>query len=396
MTGAWTRAVDEFIHSPVEVSAAFVAIAGALSPAFKAGRRFWMNIWARLRSKPVVPTETLRMVQDVHSSFWGLGSVGGVPAMQVVLDGHVTDISGNPNRILSVEIPKPLTHADMVLLSNGHDARRPQILAPHECAEIRVCFFLQPVVGEKGKSWKSPVILVDQYGNRHKIKNCVFRSLVVDKPEPPKDPEEYPYEMADPIEKEVVSVLKAELSRYAMCGRICGGLGSIQIIYQGHPMTGVGGDSWTPNSPLNQVIVTDPENASLTSDNLEVLVGFYRGLRTDAERARFVKVLLDRLDAKRGYLAVSYFIIAALWKIGRYADGLHKAKRDLPENETRVFGLSNVLMLLNGLLKYRYPDFSNHMLDETERMIHGLKEHTFLIPAKLAAVRARRLQEKAT
>jgi hypothetical protein len=223
----------------------------------------------------------------------------------------------------------------------------------------------------------------------------VFRSLVSDKPEPPKDPEEYPYEIADPIEKEVVSVLKAELSRYAICGRICGGLGSIQLVYQGRAMTGVGADSWTPNSPLNQVIVADPENASLKSDNVEVLEGFYRGLHSDKERARFVRVLLDRLVAKRGYLAVSYFIVAVLWKVGFYVEALQKAERDLPENETRVFGLSNVLMLLNGLLRYQYPDFSTQMLDETERMIHGLKEHTFLIPAKLAAIRARRLQEKA-
>jgi len=219
---------------------------------------------------------------------------------------------------------------------------------------------------------------------------------VSDKPEPPKDPEEYSYEIADPIEKEVVSVLKAELSRYAICGRICGGLGSIQMVYQGSPMTVVCCDSLTSNSPLNQLIVADPENASLNSDNLEVLVGFYRGLHSDKERARFAKTLLDRLNANRGYLEVSYFIVAVLWKVDWYVEGLQKAKRDLPENETRVFGLSNVLMLLNGLLKYRYPDFSNQMLDETERMTHGLKEHTFLIPAKLAAIRARRLQEKAT
>ena len=49
-------------------------------------------------------------------------------------------------------------------------------------------------------------------------------------------------------------------------------------------------------------------------------------------------------------------------------------------------------MLLNGLLKFRYPDFTSEMLDEIERMIHGLTEHTFLIPAKIAAIRASRLQ----
>lgn len=85
----------------------------------------------------------------------------------------------------------------------------------------------------------------------------------------PKEPEEFPYEITDPIEKEVVSVLKAELGRYQMCGRLVGGLSSVHIVYQGRAFTGVGGDSWTPDSPINQVIVADPEAASLKSDNLE-------------------------------------------------------------------------------------------------------------------------------
>jgi len=342
----------------------------------------------RLRS---VQLETLRVVQDVRSSFWGLGSVGHIPAMQVCFDAHVTDISGKPNRILGAEILKPLTHADIVSISNNHDARRPQVLNPHETAELRVSFFVQPVVAVTGKEWRSTVILIDQHGNRHQLKNCLFRSIKSGKPPEPKDPEEHPFSIADPIEKEVVSVLKAELTRYGVCGRICGGLGSVQLIYQGHAFTGVGGDSWSPNSPLNQIIVSDPDAASICSDNLEALMEFYRGLGSDQERQLFVQSLLDRLAANKGYLAVSYFIVAVLWSVGSLPEALEKTKRDLPENETRVFGLSNVLMLLNGLLKYRYPDFTNDMLDTIERMTHGLTEHTFMIPAKIQAIRTRRL-----
>jgi len=79
--GTLSRVIDEFIHSPVEVLAALVLIVTAISSAFNAGRKFWTNIWARLRSKPVVPSETLRMVQDVQSSFWGPASVAGDAAM---------------------------------------------------------------------------------------------------------------------------------------------------------------------------------------------------------------------------------------------------------------------------------------------------------------------------
>lgn len=337
--------------------------------------------------------ETLRVVQDMRSSFWGLGKVGEAPAMQVVFDAHVTDISGKPNRILRAEIPNPLTHADTALISNNHDARRPQVLNPHETAELRVSFFVQPVVGVKAKPWRTTIVLIDQHGNRHAIKNCVFKPITTDVPPKPKEAEEHPFSIADPIEKEVVSVLKAEINRYERCGRICGGLGSIQLVYQGHACTGVGGDSWTTNSPLNHVIVSDPDKASISSDNLEALLGFYRSLGNDEERGRFTEALLNRLDSSKGYLAVSYFIVAVLWSVGSLPQALEKAKRDLPEHETRVFGLSNVLMLLNGLLKYRHPEFTNEMLDEIEKMTHGLSEHTFLIPAKLQAIRTRRLMK---
>jgi hypothetical protein len=212
-------------------------------------------------------------------------------------------------------------------------------------------------------------------------------------PPPPKEPEEFPYEIADPIEKEVVGVLKSELNRYGVCGRICGGLGSVHIRYQGRQFTGVGTDSWAPNSPLNQVLVADPSAASLESDNIGALVGFYQRLTSDEEREHFERALLDRLDATRGYLAVAYFIVAVMLRIGVLSSALRKAKHDLPQGETRFYGLSNVLMLLNGLLRFRYPDFTNEMLDEIERLIHGLSEHTFLIPAKIAAIRATRLNQ---
>ena len=88
---------------------------------------------------------------------------------------------------------------------------------------------------------------------------------------------------------------------------------------------------------------------------------------------------------------MSYFIVMVLLVNGALSEALSKAKESVPTGETRAFGLSNVLMLLNGLLKYRHPDFTNIMLDEIEKMLHGLDEHQFFIPAKIAAIRAGRL-----
>ena len=45
-------------------------------------------------------------------------------------------------------------------------------------------------------------------------------------------------------------------------------MGSVYLTYKGQSFTGVGTDSWTADSPLNQLIVADPEAASLNSDSL--------------------------------------------------------------------------------------------------------------------------------
>jgi len=81
------------------------------------------------------------------------------------------------------------------------------------------------------------------------------------------------------------------------------------------------------------VIAPDPEAASLNSDNLDALAGFYKGLASDDERVRFVNALLERLDENRRYLAVSYFMVAVLWRVGPLAPALQQARRDLPAAE---------------------------------------------------------------
>jgi hypothetical protein len=198
--------------------------------------------------------------------------------------------------------------------------------------------------------------------------------------------------ITDSVEKEIVSVLQSELGRYDICGRERGGLGSVHVVYHERALTGVGGDSWSPDSPKNQSIVEDPDAAVLKSDNLEALSVHYARMTNAQDEGKFVSALLDRLDARKGYLRISYFIVCALWKVGRLNDALLKALADLPEDEIKEFGLSNVLLLLNGLLRYRHPDFTPEALDRIENFIHQLKkEHTFRISDKIAAIRALRL-----
>jgi hypothetical protein len=364
---------------------------------------FWVfDEWQKRKKHGgfTAPNETLRLAAMPEGNcWWHMGKKGDEPTMQVVGRMFVTNIASVSVRIPQVELRYGFCGrkraSGMVMVSR----RLPENMygmydiPPNETRNVSFDFWVYPpVVASTEPFVARTVSFFDQFGNCHTVKRVRFLSDAPKGPSPPEEPEEFPYAIADPIEKEVVSVLKAELRRYQMCGRSVGGLGSIHIIYRSQSITGVGGDSWTPNSPLSQLIVSDPETASLNSDNLDALIGFHGGFTSDDERQRFVKALLDRLDAGRGYLAVSYFIVCVLWRMGSLTQALQKARRDLPAGEGRVFGLSNVLMLLNGLLKYRHPDFTNEMLDETERLTHGLNEHTFMIPGKIAAIRAGRLR----
>jgi hypothetical protein len=143
-------------------------------------RSFWADVWTRLRSRPIVPRGTLRIVQshDSIASYWSVGSFAGPPETQVVFEGYVTNISGKQNQILGVEIPTPLTRTCRLTLTRDHSkSGPPQALSPNECVEIHALFSVKQAVGEPGKSWKTSLVFIDQYNRRHKLKNCIFRAL---------------------------------------------------------------------------------------------------------------------------------------------------------------------------------------------------------------------------
>jgi hypothetical protein len=377
-----------------------VTVGGAVAGAVKFG--FWVfDEWQKRKAHEGlhIPEKTLQMapMPEGHC-WWAMGKRGDDPTMQIVGRMFVTNISAIEVRLPHAELRYSLFGRKKVSglpsVSRGPDDNLHGMfdIPPGETRTMSFDFWVFPPVVEPKQAFTAhSVRFMDQFGNKHTVRRVRFESLEARKRPTPKEPDEWAYEIADPIAKEIVAVLRAELARYAVCGRSVGGLGSVHIVHNGRAMTGVGGDSWTADSPLNQVLAADASRASLQSDNLDALIAFHTRLGSDNEKQQFAAALLERLDENKGYLGVSYFIVAALSRIGLLNEALQKARKSLPSGEQRVFGLSNVLMLLNGLLKYRHTDFSPSDLDNIERFIHGLDEHPFRIPEKLAAVRAARL-----
>jgi hypothetical protein len=147
--------------------------------------------------------------------------------------------------------------------------------------EASADFWIRPPVRKEGQALKATIASIDQFGNEHQVKNVVFKGQQPRESRKVEPTGESIHVIADPVEKEIVAVLKAELHRYKICGRLAGGLGSVQTIYKGRSMIGVGSDARTLFTARNQSIIPDPEEASIESDNATALLNLYQRLRDD-------------------------------------------------------------------------------------------------------------------
>ena len=191
--------------------------------------------------------------------------------------------------------------------------------------------------------------------------------------------------IADPLVKQVVTILKDEICRYAECGRSSGGLGSVHVTYQNRTLRGIGYQGWESNSPKRQWLVPDPEKASLKSDNVDALTELWAH---ESERGKEIIVasLLERISSESEYAAIGYFFVFFLARTGNLPAGLVAVKSNL--RGERQYEFSNALMMLSGLLQYEYQNFNDETLDEIERFMDGIEKPPFKLKERCIATRA--------
>jgi|GEM_PF-2945154 len=101
--------------------------------------------------------------------------MGDQPAMQIVGDLNVTNISKYGVFVMGAKLrkPKAVGHA----LVRTHDSNmhsQKHIIPQGGVSDLRFDFFVQPLVCEKGKPFNADVAIVDQFGNEHWLKGLEF------------------------------------------------------------------------------------------------------------------------------------------------------------------------------------------------------------------------------
>src|SRR5262249_27905528 len=120
-------------------------------------------------------------------------------------------------------------------------------------------------------------------------------------------------------------------------------------------------------------------------------INLWNRLTTPDEKSRFNNALLNRVSRHTEYAPVGYLILLVFFRLGYpLSEVLTKAKRDLQKDD--AYGFSDLLRLLDGLLRFDHSSFTDEQLDEIDRFLVDMDEYAFNIPERLAAIHAFRLQ----
>lgn len=140
--------------------------------------------WASTRFKaksPVgvidLPTKTVILipVPRQNALWWHMGSVGGQPAMQIVGDLNVTNISKYGIILMGARLRKPKATGHVSV--RAHDSNMyssKHVIPVGTVSDLRFDFFVQPPICEKGKAFKADVAIIDQFGNEHWLKGLEY------------------------------------------------------------------------------------------------------------------------------------------------------------------------------------------------------------------------------
>lgn len=337
------------------------------------------------RFKPNVPKETLRIIPIDSRHFWSDAKVHDLPMIAIHRRFYATNILDIPVNICKVYLKTFNVTGDYIVRHPKENIYGNYVLLPNNTTEVVTDFYVSPKYFKNKKEKKVTIDFYDQYNNCHRIKNVSILPPREAKKTNEDKIELEPISLIESeVEKNVVAVLQSEIHRYKQCGRRVGGLGSIQTVCNGRSMTGVGSEIRETDSPKLQSIVSDEKNVEIKSDNADNLLRYYNSI-DELKKEEFIKCLLDRLDKNKPYSDIGYFIFYILFKIDKIELALMNAKDRLLGSSR--FGFSDFLRIIDGLLKYQPSKFSNRYLEDIDKFLIGIEEHTFNIKERIAVIR---------
>lgn len=109
----------------------------------------------------ILRKETLRVVWRPEQCLWGTGSSGSTPIMQIITSGYLTN-TAKEHRLIITSVYLQGTKPVLGMFE-------PVEIEPETCGEERIDAYVEPIVGTKGEVYKGKMVLVDQFGVKHRV-----------------------------------------------------------------------------------------------------------------------------------------------------------------------------------------------------------------------------------
>lgn len=141
----------------------------------------WVSSTFKLKSLVGdIPSRTMILipVANQNSLWWHMGAVGDQPAMQIVGDLNITNVSKGDVFVMGAKLKKPKAIGHAMVRAQGSNSYGSKNIIPEGgVSDLRFDFFVQPPVSELNQSFKADVAIIDQFGNEHWLKGLEFPYL---------------------------------------------------------------------------------------------------------------------------------------------------------------------------------------------------------------------------
>jgi hypothetical protein len=305
---------------------------------------------------------------------------------------HATNVSDDPVFVPRAHVVRPRSEAFVMVKEVNGNMHGMFSIPPGETTDLVAHFSITPAVRRANEDLRADVVFTDNFGDEHLVGDILFHCPPPPRPQLPAVPKETLSGLSSQIERDVASVLKAEVARYAQSGRGSGGIGSVHTVMGGRTFAGVPPEWREVGTFANQDILDDPTTAVIKSDNVDALIATYQRLQSQRERDEFSAAIVKRISKDTEYGAIAYLPLIVSLRTQTVSEVLRAAKLELRGHVP--YGFDEFMRVLASLLRCEHPAFADGDLDEVEAFLEGLTEYSYGVNEKLAAVRAYRVRTR--
>lgn len=362
----------------------------------------------RAHRRNVESRRVLRFVARHQQCWWHLAKqMDESFVSQISLDIEVANLSAHPVRIVKVRLIRPKSKGDVLNAnvslpkagSPYHSHKHP--VPPRESITATLHLMVRGALAPQSRPIHATFGITDQFGEEYRLKGIVIRTNDPTLPKqlwtqrlsswlrrlPDHSPTDEP-STADSLSQEwqhqgkfenVDLILNEERRAYAACGRVHGGLGSLNVGLQSEPTLGSAEVGSVPS------LLWDKAQAKpVESPNASRLITLHDELDC-SDKDDLERYLLSHLHKSSSYSDVAYFIFLALHRMGRTVDALQAARGCLSGD--KVYGYSNLLGTLSAIVSHEHFGIELDCLSAIQKVLADDTEHDFRLSEKINLAR---------